>query len=218
MATAMVILLVITSAAAGYTLGAFYQHTSTETTTVTAVTTTISVSSITTYRPLDILLGLSGNSSIPMGTNETFTVSLTNELSSSNNATYTGPPVLQHGPTLSGTSWNNYVLPVPPSCGSTPNDYIPYYVVIYNQSGAPLELNDVPPSILDCISSTSGNYHVFSPSQVVTESVSVGGFWRSSNTNEPWVNATYIGFGSGTYTVVAFDAWGQQTTMYFEVQ
>ena len=188
------------SATVGFFAGSAVPHTTTETTTVT------------TPRLSGLLLEVSGNSSIREGANETLRVSLTNELPYSNNATFTGAPVLPQGPALSGDSWENFLLPIPPACGG----YTPFYIAIYNQSGDPLQLNDSPPSLLTCVSSGS-DFHVFNPSQVVSESFSVGGYWKGSNPNEPWVNATFTRLGKGTYTAIAFDPWSQVAELNFTV-
>ena len=207
----LVALLMAASGVTGYFIGAANPRMTTTT------TTSASMSSKATDYQLGISLSLSANSSILGGENETIIISLTNELPRPNNATFTGPPTLPHGPTFSEVSWQNFVLPVPPSCGNTPYGYIPYYVVIYNQSGIPMQLNDAAPAILNCISSIKSNQHLFSPSQVVTESISVGGFWKSPNANEPWLNAAHSRFSPGTYTVVAFDPWNQLTEVNFTV-
>jgi hypothetical protein len=209
-AAALLVVAVLAGAGAGYLVGTANPRTVTQSTTTTATTTD--------FRPLGIFLGLLGNSSVSFGRNETVIVSLTNELPYANNATYTGFPTLQNMPSFSSAG-DNYVLPVPPSsCGSAPSGYIPYFVAIYNQSGMPLQLNDVAPSLTSCIAGLgTNNGHVFGASQVVNEAISLGGYLHSSDASEPWINATYHQFSPGTYTVVAFDPWNQLAIMTFTV-
>ncbi len=216
---ATVIVLMAVSGVAGYFTGSANTRPNTMTTTATTTKTTIitGVSSTIIYGMFAIELGVSGNESIKVGKNETVAVSFTNQSPYTLNATYEGFAVASYGPPFSGNTWANYVLPVPIPCGNYPSGYVPYYVAIYNQSGRPLQLNAVPPSFVMCISTLNGNRHVFGPSQVVTESISIGGFWRSSDANQPWVNATFARFSPGAYAIVVFDPWNHLTGMTFAV-
>jgi hypothetical protein len=175
-----------------------------------------STSAYTTDCNIGVTLGLSANPSIRLGANLTIRISVLNALDASNRVMYTHFPTLPLGPDFGGSTWYNYVLPVPPSCGNVPSGYVPYFVVIYNQSKIQ-QLNNVAPSTIICVSSGNQNYHQFSPSQTINESFTVGGSWKSTDLNEPWINATYSQFTPGNYTIVALDPWNQSAKMNFTV-
>jgi len=166
-----------------------------------------------------ITLGLSAPSSVPTGANETITISLTNLLPVPRQTRYTGFPTLPDGLTPYQT-W--YVLPLNGGCTYGPTGPEPAFIVIYNESEVPVQLNVASPSLVTCaVSATTAggisNYYQFAPFQSISESVSIGGYWTSNDTGEPWINATYFHFTPGTYTIVAFDLWRQTAVLNFTV-
>ena len=165
-----------------------------------------------------ITLGLSAPPSVPTGANETITVVLTNLLPVPRQTRYTGFPTLPDGLNPFQT-W--YILPLNGGCTYGPTGPEPAFIVIYNESGAPVQLNAAPPSLVTCTTTfPSGgvpNYYQFAPFQSFSESVSVGGRWTSHDTSEPWINATYSSFAPGIYTIVAFDSWMQTSSQNFTV-
>jgi plastocyanin len=200
--------------------------TSTVTTTVTTTPTCETPSgSVTAGLTVDcqsqITLALGTPKEVLVGQDMSVLVSLTNDLPVQRDVNYTQFPALPHGPPLGDLSQSSsldFVLPLISACGfpSTPA-YEPAFIYIYNASGHTLQLNDQTPSLVTCISSGGQAYHPFNASQVLLESISVEGYWTSANPTEPWINATYNQFSPGTYTVVAFDPWGQLTEQNFSV-
>jgi len=171
-------------------------------------------------------LGLSADHAIPTGSNLTIRLSLINGLPLPNPGIITNLrfPDLPGDLTFGSLTWGEYVLPIfPAGCGGFPSGYFPAFVAIYNQSGSPQLLNDLPPWYWEasCPAATGGtsqyNYNWFAPFQTKSVSISVGGFWHSPNTTEPWANATYGKFAPGNYTITAFDAWGQMAELNFTV-
>ena len=172
---------------------------------------------------LSLGLEISANHTVDIGSNLTIQLSLTNALPWPNPGRITGLnfPTLPGGLAFGPFSFFEHVLPVlPGSCSGFPSGYIPAFVAIYNQSGSPQLLNDAPPSITSCPAATSSGLCDciwFVPFQTKTESISIGGFWHSSNSNEPWFNATYGKFTDGMYSIIAFDVWGQTAKQSFTV-
>jgi hypothetical protein len=178
-------------------------------------------SAFTTNSQLGITLGLWINPGPPYvsaGLNETFYVSLTNDLTTPSNVSYIGFPALPHGLNFTLAQSLVYVLPLLPACGfPSSTSYEPAFIVVYNPSGSPVQLNDSPPSELPCISGPGQLYHPFNASQTISQAISIGGYWTSTDASEPWVNATYHQSSPGNYTVVAFDPWGQTAELNFTV-
>jgi hypothetical protein len=171
----------------------------------------------TTDCQLGITLGLSANAGIVTGTNESITVSLANDAPASRDVNYTSFPPL-HGLDSSSAAWYDYVLPLQPPCGyPSISSFEPAFIAVYNNAGSPMQLSGSPMPMLPCISSGGGQYHPFTASQAINESVSIGGYWTSQDAEEPWVNATYSQFSPGNYAIVAFDPWGQATELNFTV-
>jgi hypothetical protein len=167
-----------------------------------------------------ITLRVSAPSSVPTGANETITISLTNLLPVPRQTRYTGFPNLPHG-LYPYQTW--YVLPLNGGCTYGPTGPEPAFIVIYNESGAPVQLNVASPSLVTCAESATSasgasNYYQFAPFQSISESVSIGGHWTSQDASEPWINATYSSFAPGIYTIVAFDLWGQTASLNFTVK
>ena len=172
----------------------------------------------TTDCALGITLGLEANSSTTAGVNETVYLSLTNDLPMARNVNYTGPPTLPNGLDLSSAAAYDYVLPLQPACAyPSTSSYEPAFIAVYNGSGAPVQLNDSPVPIVSCITSLSQTYHPFNASQTITETISIAGYYTSTDASEPWVNATHSPLSPGNYTLVAFDPWGQLTELGFTV-
>jgi hypothetical protein len=195
------------------------------TTTVTTISTTTcsevgsnATSAFATDCQLGITLGLETDPYITIGQNETLSVSLTNDLTIPRDVNYTGLPALPRGPNLSSAAAYDYVLPLQPACGyPSESSYEPAFFAVYNGSGAPVQLNDSPIPIVSCLSSPGQSYHPFDASQTITEDLSIGGQWMSTDASQPWVNGTYSQFGPGNYTVVAFDPWQQLVERNFTV-
>lgn len=173
-------------------------------------------------------LGLSVDRSIPdvlfrPGSNLTIRLSLANGLPLPNPGRMTADfPSLPGGLTLFKGGFFDYILPVlPSSCGGFPSGYIPAFLAIYNMSGSPQVLTDAPPNLFisSCPAATPGmcQCYWFAPFETKTETIIVGGVWHSPVANEPWVNATYANFTPGSYTVIAFDWWGQTAEQNFTV-
>jgi hypothetical protein len=164
---------------------------------------------------LGVTLGVAAYPTLSMGQNETVYVSLSNDFATPNDVNYTGLPVLPHGFVPRFGIAGDYTLPISDGCLWPSSAYEPAFIAIYNESGAPVQLNGSPPSISYC--PALPNYHSFNASQTITETLSIGGSWTSSNSSEPWINAAYSQFSPGNYTVVAFDPWGQLAELNFQV-
>jgi hypothetical protein len=169
-------------------------------------------------------LGLSANHTIPAGSNLTIRLSLTNGLPWPNPGRITADfPNLPGGLPFGRSAFFDYLLPVvPSSCQGFPSGYIPAFIAIYNRSGNPQVLTDAPLNIFvsSCPALPSNGLcycYWFAPFQTKAESISVGGVWHSTSTNEPWINATYSRFATGNYTIIAFDEWGQIAEQNFTV-
>jgi plastocyanin len=200
------------------------------TTTVTTTSTATcpegesnATSASTTDCQLGITLGVATNTGppyVPVGFNETFHLSLTNDLGMARNVNYTSFPPLPDGVNPSSAVGEDYILPLLPPCAGifpSTSGYVPAFIAVYNSSGAQLQLNDSPPSLVSCVSLPSNHYRSFNASQTINETLSLGGFYTSTDASEPWLNATYSQFGPGDYTVVAFDPWNQTADLNFSV-
>jgi hypothetical protein len=175
-------------------------------------------SNSTTDCGLDITLGLGANASVMAGQNETVYLSLSNDLPTARDVNYTDLPTLPHGLSASSPAWFDDLLPLQPSCGyPSMSGYEPVFMAVFNSTGAAMQLSDSPLAVLNCISTLGQNYHPFNASQTLTDSISIGGFWTGHDASEPWINATYTQFSPGSYTIVAFDPWGQMTELTFTV-
>ena len=109
------------------------------------------------------------------------------------------------------------MFPPPPICGyPSLGNYVPAYIVIYNGAGVPVQLTDSAIATLSCLHET-GDSLSFNAFQTITEDLSIGGVWTSTDVDQPWINATYSQFSPGNYFVVAFDAWGQLAELNFSV-
>jgi hypothetical protein len=194
--------------------------TSTVTDTVTSTSTAFCAGSasnttygVTTACPPGITLGLAMPHEILVGQNATVFLSLTNDLTATRNVSYTGFPALPDGLELGTPATLDDILPVDNYCG-LPS--VPAFIAVYNESGALMQLNDASPGItsLPC---SYPNYQSFNASQTVTETLSISGYYTSTDASGPWVNATYSVFTPGNYTIIAFDPWEQLTELNFTV-
>jgi hypothetical protein len=217
-ATAIVIAAVLISASLFIAIGQSAK-TSTSTTTVTIrVNCTDHFSNGTASSVTDcvrgLTLGISDRPTIAAGSNQTIHLLLSNELNA-RSINFTSFPTL---PGLNPSDQNelDYLLPAQSECSFPPPGYAPMFMALLNASGDPMQLSDAPPNTLACLSSPSTSYS-FGPSQTVSEQFSVGGYWTSVDHSQPWINATYSEFSPGSYTIVAFDAWGQLAELDFTV-
>jgi hypothetical protein len=163
-----------------------------------------------------LTLGLSATPIIAEGSNQTVTVSVSNDLSAPSTVNYTSFPSLPHGLSMSNLEIVTYVLPSIPACGYS-GSQAPALFMVLNASGYPMQLNDEPPSVSSCLSSGPLKSYTFTASETVTSEIAIGGYWTSNDTSEPWVNATYHHFSPGSYTLLAFDPWGQTVELSFAV-
>jgi hypothetical protein len=196
---------------------------STTTTTVTSHTSSCSGSygggsvpeatnNFTTSCQTGITLSVASDPDIPVGTNQTIYVSLQNELPSPQTANSSGFTNLPPGLDSQLADWED-VQPQLPQCGAEAQGYI----VIYNESGSLLMLQDEPETLTALCVNVQNIGATLNPYQTVTDTLSFGGYWTSTDANEPWINATYHVFGPGEYTIAAFDPWGQLTMLNFTV-
>ena len=151
------------------------------------------------------------SSTIGSATNQTVYLSIHNDRSTNNTVAFTGAPDMSGGLNPSSPESGVYLLPSP-DC--TLN--IAGYFAIYNSSSTPQQLNTDAPNNACCISGPSASYQ-FSALQTVAQTVSLGGYYHSSNPSEPWIDATYVAFAPGQYTVTAVDGWSQMLTLSFTV-
>jgi hypothetical protein len=161
-------------------------------------------------------LGLTFTLSIESGTieggeNLTAKVSIRNDLPSNRNVTFTGTPTMHGGLTPDSPELGVYLLPSP-GCSTNVSGYI----AAYNSSDAPQQLNDDAPNLACGVSGLAGFMHQFFPYQTINQTLTLGGYYHSSDASEPWLNATYVQFTPGQqYAVAAFDGWGQLLTLNF---
>ena len=157
-----------------------------------------------------LFLGIE-NPSIPGGNNETFSLSVRNDLGSNNTLTQENPILPAHISPLVLNS-PDYILPLSPECGQFA------WIVVYNESGLPVQLNDAIPHVYVCGELSSGLPPIqFATYQTISQSISLGGYWHSSNATAPWEDATYGRFAAGQYTVIMFDRWTQPIMLNFTV-
>ncbi len=161
---------------------------------------------------ITLLIGIKDGILSP-GANETFSVSLSNDWATTNVAVLHGDISTLHHINESNPSSLVDVLP-PTFCH--PN--VPVWIIVYNESGLPVQLNNAFPSVVSCSGTATGTTYQFSPFQTLTQTFSVGGNWHSSNATAPWEDATYSQFSPGQYTVLAFDEWSQPITLSFTVK
>lgn len=197
--------------------------TKTETTTVVdtcvqgSTTNEYSASNSTADCSLGVTLGIQAYQVITSGETLAVSVTLSNDVASARDVNYTGFPALQHGIDPSSPAWYDYVLPLGPACGyPSTSTFEPAFLAVYNASGFPMQLSDLPMPMLSCVSNGAQS-HFFSASQTLNESENVEQYWTSSDANEPWFNATSHIFPAGNYTAVAFDLWGQLAELSFTV-
>jgi hypothetical protein len=152
-----------------------------------------------------------------VGQNETISVSLTNDFTKPSTVNYTGLPTLPNGPALSSVAATVDLFPPPPVCGyPTLGSYVPAYIVVYDGAGVPVQLTDSAIATISCLHA-AGYSLSFNASKTITEVLSIGGVWTTTDVNQPWINATYSDFSPGNYTVIAFDPWGQLAELNFSV-
>ena len=123
------------------------------------------------------------NATMTAGNNETVYVSVHNDKVSDNTVSLNGvtpPPHLN----ASNLAADTEILP-PYQCGQSA------WIVVYNESGLPVQLNDATPFDGICGSTSSGIPFQLTPHQTLTQDLSVGGYWHSSNATAPWEDATY---------------------------
>jgi hypothetical protein len=161
----------------------------------------------------ELSLGISARPVIAAGGNQTVELLLTNDLSEPKSVNYTSLPGLPGGLDLSNPNAVDYFLPVL-DCGITSGEP-PLLMALIDASGDPMQLTDLPPSALACVSGPPK--FSFGPLQTVSDTLSVGGYWTSPDTDQPWINATYHPLPAGVYTIVAFDPWDQLTQFSFSV-
>lgn len=169
-------------------------------------------SNFTTSCQTGLTLSVASDPDIPVGTNQTIYVSLQNHLPSPQTANSSGSTNLPPGLDSQLVDWED-VQPQLPQCGAVAQGYI----VIYNESGSLLMLQDEPDTLTQLCDNIANIGATLNPYQTVTVSLSFGGYWTSADANEPWINATYRAFSPGEYTIVAFDSWGQLTKLSFTV-
>ncbi len=176
--------------------------------------------SYTTNCDVGMTLGLSANSIISVGSNQTVNISLINPIAQLRTVNYTDYPNLPSGfPSLNqGFARADYILPAFSSC-FLPSDYAPEFVLLLNSSGYAMQVNDINGTNTVCSTSNpSSQSYQFGASQIITETFSIGGYWTSPDTSEPWINATYHQLTPGNYTVVAFNPWDELLKFNFAVE
>gem|GEM_PF-3038159 len=163
----------------------------------------------------ELSLGISASPVIAAGGNQTVELLLTNDLLEPRSVNYTAIPALPDGLYLDLPNPNtiDYFLPVL-DCGITSGEP-PLLMALINASGDRMQLTDLSPSALACLSGPPK--FSFGPLQTVSDTLSVGGYWTSPDTEQPWINATYHPLPAGVYTIVAFDPWDQLTQFSFSV-
>lgn len=176
--------------------------------------------SYTTNCETGMTLGLSVvNPTVPVGSNETVIVSLTNPVAQQRTVNYTGLPTLPSGFPSPNDAFAqaDYKFPALSSC-LLPSGYAPEFVALLNGSGYAMQLNDVNGTKTVCtINFPQNQSYRFGASQEIVESFSIGGYWTSPDTNEPWLNATYHQLTPGHYSVVAFNPWDELIECNFTV-
>jgi hypothetical protein len=220
-ASAILIAGVLISASVFVAIGGMKPTVTTTVTTTSIATCTDRTSNATnafsTDCNLGITLGVAATPEVLAGRNETFYVSVTNDMTKGTTFNYTSLPTLPNGPALSSVAATVDMFPPPPICGyPSLGNYVPAYIVIYNGAGVPVQLTDSAIATVSCLHGT-GYSLSFNASETITEDLSIGGVWTSTDANQPWINATYSHFSPGSYAVVAFDAWGQLAELNFSV-
>ena len=164
---------------------------------------------------LGITLGLATNPYVLAGNNQSFHVSIKNDLPTPNHANFTGFPPLPN--ILNPSLTSLYSEPALPQCSSL--GFPIGYIVVYNESGYPLALQNPIIGTLTalCTALPGLQNSTMDAYQTVTGSFSIGGYWSIPNINQFLVNDSYRLFGPARYTVVAFDAWGQLAELNFTV-
>lgn len=120
---------------------------------------------------LGVTIYLSANPGIITGTNESFTVSLTNDELSSRNISYTGFPQLQDGLNSSSLAWYDDVLPLQPACGlPSTSSFEPAFIVVYttNSTGSVLITPNIGSYYQLSIAYQSATYSVRAPIEPMT--------------------------------------------------
>ena len=190
------------------------------TTTVTATSTELcgqqvwnstSVSVTNCQLGVTLLLGIR-ETTVPTGTNETFYVSMRNDLPVNNTLSRLGSVSLPH----INESSPGAIDDVLPAVFCRPS--VPAWIIIYNQSGLPVQLSAAQPIITLCSeTANNGPTFEFAPSQTLTQTLSVGGYLHSPDAAAPWENATFSQFSPGQYTVLAYDQWSPTVSLNFTV-
>ncbi len=185
-------------------------------TTASSSTQASSVTNATTDVRLGLTLTISADPVVVAGGNQTVSAALTNDAAQARVVNYTGYETLRNGFNPATPEAIDYVLPAVTGC-SAPPGYASVFVALLDGSGNVIQLNDVSPVLVSCVSGSAENSYSFKPSQVVSLNFSFGGYWSSPNAGQPWIDAAYHGLAPGSYTVVVFDGWNQIAELNFVV-
>ena len=192
---------------------------STSTVTETCGTITLNsteVSSTNCQLGVTVSLGIE-DTAISAGSNETFQLSVHNDLDSNSSLAQESAVLPPHisiniSNSISSLRDGTDILPLYPQCGQTA------WIAVYNEFGLPVQLNDATPTVVICGQTSTGLPPIqFTPYQTLTQDISIGGYWHSSNATAPWEDATFAQFGPGQYTVIAFDQWTLPIMLNFTV-
>jgi hypothetical protein len=135
------------------------------------------------------------------GDNVSVYLSLTNDKPSINDICFSGLNLSQLG--LAANMVSNF-LAVPSPLPAVCHPDVPAVVMVYDETGSPLQLNDEIPSSVICGTTSCGVPYSLGPSKTYTEAMSFGGYWVSTNSSAPWENATFHTFSPGRYIIVAY--------------
>lgn len=210
----VLVLAIIASAGAGYLAGVANQHTTTSVSTTTILQETATKTS--TVPQLQLFAAVKP-SSIAEGQNVTIVAEVYNPLQT--NVT------INVGEITNPTQG-------PCGLGVTPTGiwvYSGHYTFTNLSIASPLQLYNV--SLAVPCAAVFNNTYTFQPNSdkatvsylgtsmtlVTNETISLSGYWIAGLLAGPNSGLVFHVFSPGSYTVVVFDAWGQQVVEYFEV-
>lgn len=203
----MLVIAIIVSAGTGYLAGAANQHATAVTTTVTKTSTISGLQLFASVKP----------SSLAVGQNVTIVAGVYNPLQ-----------------TKVQVNASEIINPTQGPCGLWTNPtgirvYSGHYTFANLSTASPLLLYNAWPIVFCPISFNSTytfqpnsdnatvSYFETSTRLVANETILLSGYWVTSLLAGPGPGYTFRNFGPGQYSVIIFDAWGQQLVEYFEV-
>lgn len=206
-AAVVLVLAIIASAGAGYLAGVANQRTTTLTTTAIATSTIPGLQLFASVKPSSLAIGQ--NVTIVAGVYNPLSTNVKVNASEIRNPSQ-APCGLWTSPMGIRVYWGHYT--VTNLSGASPlllyNASLPVFCPVFSNNAYTFQPNSDNATV---------SYFETSTKLVANETISLSGYWSAGPLAGPGSKYFPQNFEPGSYTVVVFDAWGQQLIEYFEV-